>query len=149
MDEEGNQHQWVFADAAIAEGRCKVQGVGVALGADGQPMPPPPPEPSKPQRWNALADSNDGVSDLLDHFGRADNWIDIYKTMEFSGVLVGGEHKLLRLLGDTGKDAKALKSWANFFRHAKYPRPTREFTLHEAKPLLASIVQKVLETQAG
>ena len=42
VDEEGNQHQWVFADAAIAEGRCKVQGVGVALGADGQPMPPPP-----------------------------------------------------------------------------------------------------------
>ena len=89
-----------------AESRSKVRAVGMALGTDGLLLPPPPREPSKPQRWNVLADSNDDISDLLDHFGQADNWIDIYKNIEFAAVLAGGERKLLKLLGDTGKDAK-------------------------------------------
>lgn len=80
----------------------------------------------------------------MGHFGQADNWFDIYKTIEIAEDLAGGEHALQKLLGTDAKAAKNLKASANFFRHAKAYRPANLLTLAKAKPLLAHLVRTVL-----
>ena len=81
---------------------------------------------------NELAEQSDLVSDLLDHFSRADNWYDIYKTIELAALLVGSKHKLWPLLGSERAAANDLNECANFYRHARTRRqPPRMFTLNE------------------
>ena len=144
IDEAGNRHAWVFAELVAELGRFVMRATAVLIGPDGKPVPPPPPAPSVPQGWTTLASANDDVADLLDHFGRSDNWYDIYKTFEFAQHIVGSEHKLSRLLGDRWKDAKNVRTSANFYRHAKAHRPSKLATLGEAKPILAEVVRAVL-----
>lgn len=145
IDSEGKQHAWIFAEMAALEfGRCVMRATAVVFGPDGKPLPPPAPTPSQPQNWNGLAESNDDISDLLDHFGRADNWYDIYKTIEIAEDLVGSEHKLWKLLADDAQAAKNLKTCANFYRHAKTHRPRHLLTLVEGKPILAHLVRTLL-----
>lgn len=148
IDEHGNQHAWVFGALATSEGRCKAMAVGLALGPNGEPLPPPPPQPSQPQLWNSLAEHNDDVSDLLDQFGRADNWYDIYKTLEIAAHIQRGKHKLWRLLDAEAGSCRNLDQTANYYRHARgAKRPTKPTALHNAKPLLAYIVRSVLEEE--
>ena len=147
IDDDGNQHAWVFAEMAAMElGRCVMRATAVVLGSDGKPVPPPPPAPSRPQDWNRLAEENDDISDLLDHFGRADNWYDIYKAIEIAEQVAGGGHKLWSLLGAEAKASKNLKASANFYRHAKAYRPPALLSLAKAKPILAHVVRTVLST---
>lgn len=148
IDEAGNQRAWIFAELHANAGRARVRGTATVIvtGPDGQPLPPPPPEPSMPQRWNELAELNDDTSDLLDQYGRADNWYDIYKTIEIAAHLVGSKHRLWRLAGAEAAKLKNLDRTANFFRHARgAPRPSSPVTLNEARPLLSWLVQRVLE----
>lgn len=118
------------------------------IGADGRVKEAPPAE-SDAQRWNALAACNDDVSDLLDHFGRADNWYEIYKTIEFCGIVIGrGQkrmHSLWRALRDLGKEAEALYTSANYYRHARTHRPNKLHSLAEAKPILDAVVRRTLD----
>ncbi len=146
ISEDGKQHSWVFGDMAALEGRSVMRATAIALGPDGKPIPPPPPSASQLQGWNGLADQNDYVSDLFDYYGRANNWYDIYKTIEIAEKLARGEHKLLKLLGADAKTGKRLKRSANYYRHTKFPRPPDLLTLQEAKPLLANLVRTVLST---
>jgi hypothetical protein len=148
LDEGGRQHAWAFGEGMAIETRCKVRATAVVLGPDGNPKPASPPEASPPQKWNLVAERSDDASYLLDHFGRADNWYDIYKTLEFAEHLMCGEHKLAKLLGENAKQKKDLKASANFFRHAKAHRPLKLLTLAEAKPLLANIVSAVLNAKS-
>ncbi len=147
IDETGKQHTWIFAEAAALEMRIDVMSAAlVSIGSDGKPLPPSPPTPSQPQDWNRLAQENDDVSDLLDHFGGADNWFDIYKTIEYAGIVVGSPRKLEKLV-DKSIDANNLKRNANFYRHArqvKYPRPEKVISLKEAGPMLAIVVRTAL-----
>ena len=140
IDDEGKQHAWVFGEmAAIELGRFVLRATAVLLGPDGKPLPPPPPTPSQPQKWNLVAEKNDDVSDLLDHFGRADNWHDIYKTIEIAEHLAGSEHKLWKILGSDARLAKNLRTSANYYRHAKAYRPPKLLSLKEARPLLVHL----------
>jgi hypothetical protein len=145
IDGQGKQHTYIFAEMAAFElGRCVMRATATVLGPDGQPIPPPPPRPSQPQSWNQLAQLNDDVSDLLDHFGRADNWYDIYKTIEFAEHLVGSEQRLWATLDADGKAGKRLKASANYYRHAKAYRPHNLLSLGEGKSILAVMIRKVL-----
>lgn len=146
VDDDGKQHAYIFAEAALELGRCVMRATAVVLGPDGKPLPPPPPTPSQPQNWNRWAEENDDISELLDHFGRADNWYDIYKTIEFAEHVIGSEHKLWKVLGAEAQATKHLKACANFFRHAKTYRPPTLLALAEAKPVLAHAVRTVLST---
>ena len=147
IDESGKQHAFIFAEMAAMEfGRCIMRATAVVLGPDGKPISPPPPEPSAPQKWNRLAEKNDDVSDLLDHLGRANNWYDIYKTIELAAHLVGSKHRLWRLADTQALTLKNLDRTANFYRHARgATRPAHPFTLNEARPLLAWMVRTVLD----
>lgn len=145
VDDEGKQHTFLFAEAAIELGRCVMRATAVVFGPDGKPIAPPPPTPSKPQDWNRLADVSDDVADLLDHVGRADNWFDIYKTIELAERIAGNERKLVKLFAGTGIDVKRLKMSANFYRHARAPRPTSPFSIMDARSTITYIVQRVLE----
>lgn len=151
IDEEGKQHTTIFAEGlAIVAGRAVVRGVAQVLGPDGKPLPPPPPTPSNPQAWNTLADNDDNLSDLLEQFGRADNWYDIYKALEIAAHFVGGKHRLRQLLGDRAAEYRNLDQTANFYRHARGATlPERPTTMAEAKALLITIVREVFETQVG
>lgn len=145
IDEAGKQHAWIFAEmTAIEFGRCVMRATAVLLGPDGKILPPPPPKPSQPQEWNRLAEKDDDISDLLENFGRADSWFDIYKTIEIAEHIAGGEHKLWRLLAADAKPAKKLKATANFYRHAKAYRPPDLLSLANAKPILVHLVRTVL-----
>lgn len=149
VGEDGLRHVTVFGEmAAIEIGRCVVRATAVVLGPDGEPLPPPPPQRSVAQIWNDLAAQNDGVADLLEQHGQADGWYEIYKTIELAEGLVGGKHKLTKLLGGTGPDFLNMRQTANFYRHAKAPRPATPTRLADAKPLLNFIVREVLERES-
>lgn len=149
--EDGREHVTVFAEMIAFElNRCVMRATAVVLGPDGRPVPPPPPQPSQPQVWNRLADADDNLSDLLDQFGRADNWYDIYKTIEIAAHAVGGKQHLWRLLAPETRACRNLDQTANFYRHARGVRPPEySLTLNEAKPLLAWLVRRILETRQG
>jgi hypothetical protein len=96
IEEDGREHLTVFGEVA-AFGRSAMRAAAVVLGSDGNPLPHPPPQPSQPQVWNELAELEDDLSDLLEQFGRADNWYDIYKTIEIAAHVVGGKPACGRL----------------------------------------------------
>lgn len=146
IHEDGRQDAFAFGEMIAFETRCVARFTAVLLGPDGKPVPPSTPHPSPPQLWNELAEAEDDLSDLLDHFGRSDNWYDIYKTIEIAAHLVGGEHRLWKVLEPEARQSKNLKQTANFYRHARgSPLPAEPVNLRDAKPLLAWIVRRVFE----
>jgi hypothetical protein len=142
VDERGNRHVNVFAEAvgeiAIVS---KALGVGVTIGPDGQPLPQPPEQESDVQQWNRLAAQYDLLADLLKQRGKASDWYEMYKTIELAERLVGGEHNLRGLLGDSAKKYKDLKRTANYYRHAPGDRPERLIKIGEGRSLLNFIVR--------
>lgn len=140
IDENGSKHNFDFLTGR-AEIRFKAFG---CLTSAGQMPEIPEINRSEPQLWNQLAVQNDQVSDLLDHLGRCDNWYDIYKTVEFAELLVGGQHKLAKLLGADANEIKLLKTNANFYRHARAHRPKQMIALGNAKAGLKRMARSVL-----
>lgn len=68
-------------------------------------------------------DATNVRSELLRHIARADNWFDLYKAIEFTEVLKGGEHAIKFSLESNGfrEDWQAWKlarMTANHYRHA-------------------------------
>ena len=70
-----------------------------------------------------MATTDDDVADLLEQHGKADDWYEMYKAVELAERIAGGEHKLRQLLGGSAADCKNFKQTANFYRHARAPRP--------------------------
>jgi hypothetical protein len=128
IDDEGRARFTVFAAFhGRARGDMLIGTVDVR-DSQGNLVPPPPPEPSAAQKWIATAAGNDTVADMLIFAGRADNWFDIFKTIEAAGDLVGGERELQKLLGPSGSAFKRMRQTANnLHRH----RPGK-FTTPEA-----------------
>jgi len=111
-------------------------------------IPPPPPQPSDAQKWLQLAEKNDLIAELLDHFGRADNWYDIYKTIEVAEKVVSGERALQGVMGSAAQDLKDMRTSANSHRHFDGHKPAKPFSLSESKSLLAQVVRAALQATA-
>jgi hypothetical protein len=145
VDNRGRRNAHVFAEmVAIELGRCIMRATAVVLGPDGRPVPPPPPQPSAAQAWNSLAAEEDDYADLLEQTGKADSWYEIYKAIEIAEHIAGGKHKLVRMLGSARAACERMRRTANYYRHARAPRPPTLTKLGEAKPLLHFMVQTVL-----
>ena len=145
FDAGGQRHAFLFLESA-AIAFCRFGGSAnlTLRGPNGEPLPASKPPPSEPQRWLRLADKNDLLAELLDHFGRADNWYDIYKTIEVAEKVVGGEKALRGTLGVLGKDLKDVRTSANHHRHFRGYKPESLKTLADAKALLAQVVRATL-----
>ena len=143
IDERGVVQRRYSISSGTSRSISRVRGYSALVGPDGEEIKQSP-QQSVPQHWNNLATKNQIVSELLLHFGKADNWYDIYKTIEFSENLAGNKNKLHSLMAGRTQDVKNLRREANFYRHAKANRPDVRPTLEEAKLLLADIVRKVL-----
>ena len=143
--EDGTQsrNHFLKAEGAVMRGYSSRPTL-IVYDADGNVIPPPPPNPSEAQRWSNFARNNDTAADMLDHYGRADNWYDIYKTVELAERLVGGAHKLKKLQGSRAIDVTRLKRSANYYRHAALPIPEDMLTTREASAILADTVRAVL-----
>lgn len=125
-----------------SEVRMKVRAIGVACGSDGNPLPHIP-QPSAPQKWAATADSCEVLRDALIYFGRPNSWFDIYKCIECVEVVYGGEHRL-RKAKDSNGQIKRMKETANFFRHHRTHKPQNLMDIKDARKLLSSLLQDVL-----
>jgi hypothetical protein len=77
---DGRLHRTMFAETASLEGRDKMRAFCVVCGPDGQPLPTTP-QRSEVQGWAAIAEIEGLLEDALIHFGRADDWFDIYKCL--------------------------------------------------------------------
>ncbi len=114
-------------------------------GPNGNALPPPPPQPSSVQLWDQTARDNDDVADLLEQIARADNWYDIYKSVEIMEGISGGEHKLRERLYPSSADFKNMRTTANYYRHARAHRPAQLTNLEDALSLLRFAARKVLD----
>lgn len=148
IDGDGHRHVSIFAEmGVISLGRIAMRATAIAIGPDGEPLPPPPPQPSAAQKWNDFSTRNDHIADLLEQHGKAEGWYEIYKTIELAESIVGGKHKLEKMLGESCSDFRNMRQTANFYRHAKAFRPAALTNLTDAKPLLNFIVRTVIERQ--
>jgi hypothetical protein len=100
----------------------------------------PPPAPTSAQQWIAAALDDDDIADLLTFFGRADNWFDLYKTIEMVQKIEGGEHALMA----TFPGLKPIKTTANSFRHARAHAPESPVSFKDAYEVVGGVVRAVL-----
>lgn len=139
----------MFAEMAAFEFRIKARAVGVAIGSDGQPIPTIP-QPSEVQTWTEIATNVPLLEDALIHFGRADDWFDIYKCLECLFTLYGGEAEFYKLKWAPRSRINLMKQSADLLRHAIRARPTQVRPPHpmkikEAQDLLKSLLRRALE----
>jgi len=87
------------------------------------------------------------VADFLIFFGDADNWFDLYKTIEMAEKIGGGEHALTAIF----PRLKLAKTTANSHRHARrhqrgYVPPT-PLSFGDAYEVVRDVVSAVLEAR--
>jgi hypothetical protein len=147
IDDEGRIRLTFFAELHERL-RATVTATAEVRDAQGNLVPPPQPEPSAAQTWTKKAEGNETVADMLVFAGRADNWFDIFKTIEAAEDLVGGERELQKVLGSSGQAFKRMKRTANnLHRHRPGKFATETPTpMEDAKPLLSFIVRTVMDS---
>ena len=121
---------------------------GSAIGPDGAPLSPPPPEPSQAQRWLNVAERDDDVADLLDHYGRArDDWFEVYKTLEVEKSLGKRHGGYKQLLGDQSSIVEDIRLTANAGRHWRKAthQPSVRISMADALPVVGWVVSRVME----
>jgi hypothetical protein len=146
---DGRLHRTVFAEIMSLEGRDKMRASGVVCGPDGQPLPATP-QRSEVQGWMAIAEIEGLLEDALVHFGRADDWFDIYKCLECLFGLYGGKDEFYKLMWESEKKIDLIKWTADSHRHAKRARPKQKpppnpMKIEEAQNLLAFLLRRALE----
>lgn len=100
----------------------------------------PAPAPTSAQQWIAAALDDEDIADLLTFFGRADNWFDLYKTIEMAEKIEGGEH----VLRASFPNLKLTKTTANSHRHARGHMPGGPVSFKEAHQVVGGVVRAVL-----
>lgn len=141
VDTAGERKVFNTGEAAIELERMVMRSTAT-VDSDGRPVPTR--VASKPQMWLSLAQADDKVSDLLHHHGRANNWFDLYKTIEMAEAIVGGERKLVEMFAGS-VNVKLLKRSANVYRHAPEKEVKNRVDITEARSQLAYIVTTILD----
>lgn len=145
VQEDGKVDVAIFAEAAITLRPVIMTATAIVKDRDGNVIPPPPPTPTAAQEWIQAAENDDDLADLLSFVGRADNWFDLYKAIEMAERLVGGKHKLERLLDQGASAFQNARETANWCRHARGHRPADLATLDQARSRVKHAVLKALE----
>jgi hypothetical protein len=143
IGEDGDVIVTVSATVNV-QGRSRASAIAEVISADGTRTERSPPSMSAVQRLAAAADVDDELGDLLAHLARADNWYDLYKTIEFLERIGRGEHELAKSLDEISSKVKLAKSTANFYRHARAHRPPAPSTFGDAKAIVAEAITRIL-----
>jgi hypothetical protein len=146
---DGKETQHLTMIMGAATFRSRVSGAAIRHAGNGEPIPEPEPVPSAAQALHDAALSDDDIADLLEQLGRSDNWYDIYKAIEIAQVLCGGQHKLFAMLEGSRSACENMRKTANFFRHARAPRPAVLTELPQAVHLLHFMAQTALNHKLG
>ena len=104
------------------------------------------------QKWLRQSEANDDQAkdqaELLIHLSRADNWFDLYKTVELTQGMNGGQHKLQEALAADGKEWDRVRRTANHYRHAPGSKhstlPDNPPTFKEARDFVLRVVSRLL-----
>ena len=140
IDDHG-QLQWFSISSGNAEGQ------GLARGISAAPSPPK----SHTQLLIEAAEANKLLADMLIFTGRADNWFDLYKALEFAIKIAGSKQKLQNLLPDADRqNYNDMFDNAGANRHSKaytkYKEPKRKVTIPEANSLLSKTLTLLLQS---
>ncbi len=82
--------------------------------------PTPPPTESQMQAWSRESDHDDTRADLFTLLARADNWFDIYKTMELARKIAKGKNAVKAALSKADFDEwERIWQTANCARHGQ------------------------------
>jgi hypothetical protein len=141
VDSDGKLSIIEFAEAHF-DGFGTASAVGEARDAQGNLISSPP-RASEVQRWVQAAQDNDDVADLLRLLASTDNWYDIYKAFEVIEAMVGGQHKLEKMLGPDAKVYEVARQSANYYRHARTRRPDDLISLEESRSRLVHVVRTI------
>lgn len=110
---------------------------------------PQTPQESQLQKWIKAADSDETRADLFVHLSRADNWYDLYKSLELIRRLAGSATEVQRIVGTDWDEWRRVWQTANCHRHAPdtatYPFPPNPPTLAEARKLMLKAVGLILK----
>lgn len=96
---------------------------------------------SEAERAIELAESDNNVADALEHFARSSDWYDIYKILEVILADVGGKKVLIAKGWLTKTSIESLGQTANFYRHARAPRPECPLTHQEAVAITRALMK--------
>lgn len=150
---DGRRHETVFVEMAAFE----MFGHDVAIftgTVDGPGKLNVPPQCTQTQRWANVTRNDKKLADALSYFGKADDWINIYKVLECLILRFGDaesdgkrEANFLKLGWAPPSDIQLLKRTANHFRHArlKYDPPPVPMELRTAQRLLADLMKRGLQ----
>lgn len=93
------------------------------------------------------AEFDDTCADLLVHLNRADNWFDLFKSMELARRRAGGKSKLELILAADAKEFNRIWQTANCYRHApnpiKYPLPSVPAEFESARDAILRILSRL------
>lgn len=144
---DGKREPILFAATAqfqVTLGRVRFR----ATATTGKPEVPNTPRESLIQKWFREAEADDVRADLFDHIRRADNWYDVYKSMELARRLVGGSQALSVALGPDQKEWNRIWQTANCYRHAPdpatYPLPNPAVDLEPAREFVLKVIPRLL-----
>lgn len=120
---------------SVESAKFRIHGSAVSLNSSVQCVP------NQSFVQHALADADDSLKDALEHFSRADNWYDLYKSFEALGKKQG--LKQLELSKNT-KDNLLFTFQKH--RHDKIPvEPKKELNFEVARKIIADVVALRLE----
>lgn len=146
LDTDGLRHTYIFPETAFLKFRGFAPTL-VAYDQEGNIIPPSPtPARLNIDNWIELGLENDDVADMLAFAAREGSWFDLYKACELAERLVGGERRLIRLLAPS-IPYKMARQTANFYRHARAPKPDQMMTLREAKGVMFEAVKAAMATR--
>lgn len=145
--EDGKVHQTITGVGNLKLRNAIGGGTATITNPDGSMPPPAPPTPTEAQAWVQRSIKDTRIAELLIFMGRADNWFDLFKTIEMAEQLVGGQRKLPPLLGASAGAFANVRRTANTHRHAPLMNapPSNPATLEQAQVLVKYAAQIALE----
>lgn len=105
---------------------------------------PPREAPREPKERLKALPKADRARLLLVQRAKPWSWANVYGVLELAELIVGRAAKLEKLLAGKASRYRAMRAWANRFRHETPGNDESEFSVNEAVPLLDHIVRKAL-----
>jgi hypothetical protein len=129
------------ASLNVTLGRARLR----AFGTSGEASEP---SETESQRWFREADSDDHRSELFSHVSRCQSWFDLYKVMELSRRIAGGQRQIKATIGADAEEWERVWRTANCYRHApdpaKYPMPVPPAELRSSISFVLRMIRNII-----